>query len=1084
MRRILLIPFMLTVFISTKCQILQPTYLGEAKWSLAPNQMAPKQLKVTENKYLMTEIVTQNKTNKVFENKLDPKYILLHKGPTNPVVEQIDFIAKKMSAPEIIDAPPLQTRDNATFNISYTDKKHGFPGNHTTSFAEDKDHQMWIAADNGLYRYDGYHYYLYSPKNGVPSMPNLSLQYDSEQRLWLASDSGVYYIKHDSIFTLKSKEIDFTNVPCFNVQMDHLKRIWLSTKKNGAICIDKNAISIYDKRCGLTTDYVSATLYTKNGDIYLGLRDLGMIVIQKDNMYSLFSTSPTMKWHSILSFFEEEDGIWAGGFLSGLLHLGKKDTTQYSFNEKYNERIFDIKKAPGGLWIAGYSSSLYYFNKSTFTAINETNGLINRFPYTLFKDSFNNLWVSNLESGFSRVNENNFYIQPFENLAIGNVRNILPDNKNGKWIITEGKGVIYQKDKTNISYTYKDKAGSEPFLYPHDGKLDDDGSLWTGSYGPGIVHSTGKVNTTYTYSDFPDHSILRSVEKGTNNTIWFCPTDFGLIRYNHTKFIHYTQASGLLSNTVMKLFHDSHKNIYWTFKIGLQRIIEEKIETLTIGNQIFSDQINELLAIDKHITLLGSANMGLVLIKNNHVFRFSKNEGLASNNVKTIIQDGSKRIWITTDKSIESFFLVGDLIKDHTIYNEANGSFIIETQNAFLDTLGIPYWSLADKKLLFNPNFQNPSKTAPIFTIKQLEIDNKIVPSTTNLSVLPNQIIKLNFTSIFWGRENNLGIKYLLISETGDTIINAIGDKGHIAITNIIPGRYQFLLSATDNNKVFYSTPFIIQINNYWYNTWLFRIIMAAILISLIIFYFKWKVYRQKVINNYLKKTVSDQTKEILKEQEELLVSYKVIEDQNNEKEVLIQEINHRVKNNLQFLTAMIDMQLGKDYSEQTIQALLGTSNRIKAMSLVHEMLYYKSDQQILSTHKYINELLSGLMKMADENEIKYTFNIDIVDININARTGISLGMIISELVINSIKYAFDNTEFPVIQVTLSKEAETGNCILIVGDNGKGIDGDYELKKGVGSRLVDIFSRQLKGLYTIEHKNKFLYTLIFKSPTL
>ena len=132
----------------------------------------------------------------------------------------------------------------------------------------------------------------------------------------------------------------------------------------------------------------------------------------------------------------------------------------------------------------------------------------------------------------------------------------------------------------------------------------------------------------------------------------------------------------------------------------------------------------------------------------------------------------------------------------------------------------------------------------------------------------------------------------------------------------------------------------------------------------------------------------------------------------------------------------------------------------------------------------WVNELVVSLKDMASNIESPVDFTVDIINININSRTGTSLGMIISELVINSLKYAFDNIENSEITIRLSKDEETGNLQLVVGDNGHGIEGDYEAKKGLGSRLVDIFSRQLKGTYSIDHTHQFVYTLIFKTPLL
>lgn len=1006
---------------------------------------------------------------------------MLHNGPTRPVIQNLQIIGKKITAPEILDAPPLQTRDNAEFNISYSDKQHGFSGTNTTGFAEDVNHNIWIASDNGLYRYDGYHYYLYGPKSGVPAMPDLSILYDKQQRLWLASDSGVYYIQHDSLFSLKTNEIDFVKVPSFKVQSDYLNRIWLSTKRNGAICIEGSVIQIFDKRSGLPAEYVNAVYLSKDGNLYIGLREIGMVVISKDNMRWLFRNSKNMKSHSILCFYEDEDGIWAGSFLGGLLRMGKKDTIQYSISGNYNERIFDIKKAPGGgIWLAAYSLALCYFDKTNLVVINEKNGLLNRFPYKLFEDSFENLWISNLQSGFSRVNENILYVQSYDNPAIGLVRKIIPDSNNGKWIITEGKSLLYQKNKETTTLVYTDKNNLQPFSYPLDGVLGNDGNIWTGSYGPGIVSCNGSEYTGYYYTYFPSSSIVRYVKKDNAGNIWFCPNDFGLIRYNNKSFFHYTQKSGLLSNTVTKLFSDENNSIYWTFENGFQRLIDKNIESFFIGNKLFSGQINDLLTVDKQTTILGTNDMGLLIISNKKVYQLTKNSGLSSNKIKTLIRDKKGEIWISSDNGIESFFFDKTSIRNHNIYNQANGSFLKEVETAFLDSIGIPFWSFGDKRLILNPEFLSQNNQKPIFSIGQLFTDTIPIGSGDEIKILPDQKIKINYTTIFWGRENNLLIKYLLISESGDTSFYSPVDKGQITISEILPGKYRFFISAKDNNQTYYSESIEINVTNFWYNTWLFRISLGILILVSIIYYFKQKAKRQIEINSLLESRVLEQTEIIFKEKTELLKSYQVIENQNLEKDALIQEINHRVKNNLQFISAMVEMQMGGTHTKDTIQALLGTSRRIKAMSLVHEMLFYKNELTGISIKKYIHELVENLKEMADNYEQPVTFKLEIEDMYMDSKTAISLGIIISELISNSFKYAFEKHKNPIISIQFSKNTETEMLCLTVSDNGIGIIGEFGSENGLGRRLIDIFSRQTEGTYNIKHSDGFIYTLLFK----
>lgn len=206
----------------------------------------------------------------------------------------------------------------------------------------------------------------------------------------------------------------------------------------------------------------------------------------------------------------------------------------------------------------------------------------------------------------------------------------------------------------------------------------------------------------------------------------------------------------------------------------------------------------------------------------------------------------------------------------------------------------------------------------------------------------------------------------------------------------------------------------------------------------------------------------------------------KILNVKNKEKDVLIQEIHHRVKNNLQFVSSLINMQINSSKSNLEIESLNDASRRIRSMALVHEMLYNQDNLEGVDIKKYLEELMSSINEIVNSKNIPIAFNINCEKIIFETTKAIALGMITSELVSNSIKYAFKKTLKPSIHIEL-KNINDNKIQFSVKDNGSGITGKTDDKtEKLGMRLISIFSRQIKGDYSFQNDGGLVYTIIFE----
>lgn len=209
-----------------------------------------------------------------------------------------------------------------------------------------------------------------------------------------------------------------------------------------------------------------------------------------------------------------------------------------------------------------------------------------------------------------------------------------------------------------------------------------------------------------------------------------------------------------------------------------------------------------------------------------------------------------------------------------------------------------------------------------------------------------------------------------------------------------------------------------------------------------------------------------------------LKIANKLLTRQNEQKTILVQEIHHRVKNNLQFVRSIIEMQSDLNDSGDSLDNLNDVSRRIDAMSLVHEMLYIEEEAMGISVKSYLERLVHLSQTMFDQNR-SLNINVDVENIEIPVDKVVSIGIICSELITNSIKHAYNPQEDPKLIISLKKKDSSYH--FEVSDNGSEKESSSTSERfGLGMRLVDIFSRQLNGTYQISRNEGYKYSLVFQ----
>ncbi|WP_372743817.1 histidine kinase dimerization/phosphoacceptor domain -containing protein [Nostoc sp. C052] len=188
------------------------------------------------------------------------------------------------------------------------------------------------------------------------------------------------------------------------------------------------------------------------------------------------------------------------------------------------------------------------------------------------------------------------------------------------------------------------------------------------------------------------------------------------------------------------------------------------------------------------------------------------------------------------------------------------------------------------------------------------------------------------------------------------------------------------------------------------------------------------------------------------------------------EKEVLLKEIYHRVKNNLQVISSLLNLQSAYIKDEQDLIIFRQSQQRIESMALVHEKLYQSQDLAKINFGEYIRDLVASLFAAYEVNEDAIALIINIDDrVFLGLDTAIPCSLIIHELVSNSLKYAFPTGRNGTISINLKKDHKN-QITLVVSDDGIGLPSNFDFKNiaSLGWLLVDALSNQLSGNIKIQ----------------
>ncbi|MBL4593357.1 MAG: hypothetical protein JKX68_06020 [Flavobacteriales bacterium] len=741
-------------------------------------------------------------------------------------------------------------------------------------------------------------------------------------------------------------------------------------------------------------------------------------------------------------------------------------------NAEITDILLDKEK---NVWITTKNTGAYLVNNNNvITHITKKNGLVTNSLTKLFLDRSGNIWIGTNGGGLIKYGNKAFtYFNKVQGLNSPSIFSITADNEGFLWVSTSDEGIYKYKDGVSTQFTTRNGLGSNTI---RSSLFDNKGNLWFAT-SKGLTRYKNGVFRNFTTSDGLPSNNTRALLLDIDGNLWIGTYGGGISKYDYTSFQNFTTADGLSHDYIHSLFQDSKGNIWIGTGNGVTKYANNKFLSFANAKGFCNSYIGSITE-DKYGKIWFGTDRCAVRYDGLDFKAIGVKDGLSSGVIYLMHGDKKGNLWIGTNNGIDriSFDSYGQISRIKN-YKSKQGFRGIECNSrAIFEDKKNNLWIGTVKGLIkYNPTNDRTNVFEPLIHINNL----KLYFNDVNWLNYSKKLIKWNNLPadlVLDYDENHLTFEFSAINLTYPEDVQyrfkltpfddkwfSSTDQNFATYSNLPPGDYTFDVRARNEDGVWNQEPasYSFKITSPWWKKW-WLILAFTILIFYIIFKISsFKEKQQREVSKELEEKVKERTM--------------LIESQRDEKEILLKEIHHRVKNNMQVIISLLSIQSGYTKDKAALALFDEAKNRIRSMALIHEKMYQSGDLAHIDFQDYIMALTNDLIDT-------YSINCDIfLDIKIekvkfNIDTLIPLGLLLNEIISNALKYAFNTTDKGKVVISLTLNEKENMYTLLIGDNGSGMEkGILEKEEGsLGMELIKIFVTQLDGdIIRLEDKGTF-----------
>ncbi len=1017
--------------------------------------------------------------------------------------------------------------NGTSFKFFTTDD--GLLSNIVNAICEDSRGNLWIGTSEGLCRFDGKNFTNYTSSNGLPGNNVSALYKDKNDHLWIATVGGgiaIYDGTHFKIYNLKN---GLASDIAYSFTEGNNGKIWVGTYQ-GVSVFNGSHIKNYNVDNGLLNEHVEDILHDSYGQVWFCTYGGGVGKLTGDSI-TMITMHEGVNNNIIKTMIEDREGNYWIGSWNGLYKYNGDRFVSYTLDDGLSNSniISAYSDALNNIWFGTLTGGVNMFNGKTFKNYTTNEGLKSNTIWSIAQDHEGNYWFGTT-NGPSRLQPGNDLIEsPFTELSNLIIYSIIEDKNTHQLYFGTDKGVyIYDGGVCKIinsKYGLKNEQVRALFQ-------DEKGVIWIGTIKEIYFLNDDKAFSLTAGYNLPQAPVTSIISDGAGS-ILISTYDFGIIRYKRTSgspvISRITKENGLNNERVLFNFMDNQKKLWLGTPQGID-CIDWNVYLQQGKFQIYHyDKSNGYLGVESNAACedtagfiwfgtvngairfnprAGHLQSSVPVVSLNNIQLFLENVNWRKNKIQTSYQTGlPKDLVLPYFNNHLSFIYSGVFL---TAPDEVQYHYMLE---GFDDD-----WSPATRINIANYSNLPPGE----YTFKvqaSANLKDWSLPVTYSFSIKPPIwktplfyflyiVVSVGaIMLIYKARTRSLRRSKEVLRKKVDARTHELHEK------NLELAKLSLVASETDNAVMIFDENLELEWVNAGYTKLtgytlneikrikgnkLSDLTTNELVVENLDECIREKrsfIYESEIISKSGNKLWASSTlTPILTDQAELqkivvidtdITLRKKMEEQIRssleEKGLLLREIHHRVKNNLQIIISLFNLQTNYVEDDNAYKALKEGQDRIKSMALLHERFYQNDGLSKIDFDDYIKRLAENLFQSFKLPPGKIGLKIHCEKISLDIDTGVPCGLIINEVVSNSLKHAFKDGREGVIEINFIL-ADEMTYRLTIADNGIGLPPGFDLatSDSLGIQLINALSDQIDGTLKIENNNGVKFIIDFK----